>query len=55
MRNKGLETFKRVSSFCFDVDISDAIMKEALNYYSFEEQREREKRYNKDGKKTFSL
>ena len=53
MREAPLETFRALGKFCFDLDISDKHWEEALDYYSFEKQKERDKKYSKDDKKHF--
>ena len=53
MREDATQVFKDLAKFCFDLDISDEIINEALDYYSFEKQKEREKIYNKDEKQHF--
>jgi hypothetical protein len=53
MRENPLSTFKELGKFCFDIDIPDDIWIEALDYYSFDKQKEREKIYNQDDKKHF--
>ena len=53
MRESPLPTFKALGVFCFGFDIKDAHWEEALDYYSFTNQKAREKIYNKDDKKHF--
>lgn len=53
MRVNTLDTFKALGKFCFDLNIEDAKWIQALDYYSFEKQKEREKMYNTDDRKHF--
>lgn len=53
MREAPLNTFKALAKFSFDREIEDEIFIEALDYYSFEKQKERENKFSKDEKQHF--
>ena len=53
MRDNSLEVFKGLFKFCFDIDVTASILNEALDYYSFANQKKRETKFNQDEKAHF--
>jgi hypothetical protein len=48
MRKAPKDTFARLLEFGFDENVSDAILDEALEFYSFESQKARERQFSSD-------
>lgn len=53
MRDDSLSVFKKLISFSFNFDVPDVLILEALDYYSFAKQKEREQKFNNDEKQHF--
>lgn len=53
MRSNPIPTFSAMYRFVFGLDVEEAVLREALEYFSFQRQKEREFKFEKDESKHF--
>ncbi len=53
LKDSPTATFENLLKFIFEIDIPQSTIEEAIDYYSFDKQKEREKKFNQNSKKHF--